>query len=250
MPKGEKRVSTKGNSKPSKEPEPAKTPLQGCADTLTPEERAHVCQYIERAKKNPPVPRLKVTGNTIAHDHANKFVGAALLGQALGTANDDFINGFIDQLATLASPDGKIDEARLNFIVSIIKDNKPRDQNEAMLAAQMAAVHLAMMSFAGWLARADILPQLDSYQRGCNALARTFVTQLEALRLYRTGGEQKITVTQEASLDPAQPIARSSVERRRQRTVDPRSVPTPSPTPATPLKPRPAGVALNKAEKK
>ena len=240
-------MSAKDNSKES---EPAKTPLQGCEDSLSPEERARVDQFVERAKNNPIGPRLKVTGNNIAPDHTNNFVGTALLGQALGTANTDFLRGFIEQLARLASPGREIDEARLNFIVSIIKDNQPRDQNEAMLVAQMAAVHLAMMSFAGWLARADILPQLDSYQRGCNALARTFVTQLEALRLYRTGGEQKITVTQEASLDPAQPIARSSVERRRQRTADPRSTPIHSPTPAMPLKPRPAGVALNKAEKK
>jgi hypothetical protein len=143
-----------------------------------------------------------------------------------------------------------IDEARLNFIVSIIKDNQPRDQNEAMLVAQMAAVHLAMMSFGRYLATADDLLQLDSYQRGFNALSRTFVTQLEALRRYRTGGEQTVTVTQGAPQDAAQPVARSSVERRRQRTADPRSTPMHSPTPAMPLKPRPAAVALNQEEKK
>ena len=118
-----------------------------------------------------------------------------------------------------------------------------------MLAAQMAAVHLAMMNFAGYLASADNLAQLDSCQRGCNALARTFATQLEALRRYRIGGEQKVNVTDLAPQDAAQPVARSSVERRRQRTADPRSTPPHSPTPAMPLKPRPAAVALNKEEK-
>jgi hypothetical protein len=240
-------VSAKDNSKES---EPAKTPLQGCADTLSPEERARVDQFVERKKKNPTGPRLKVTGNTIAPDHPHNSVGIALLGQALGTANTDFLRGFIEQLARLASPGREIDEARLNFIVSMIKDNQPRDQNEAMLAAQMAAVHLAMMSFAGYLASADNLVQLDSYQRGFNALGRTFVTQLEGLRRYRTGGEQTVTVTQGAAQDLAQPVARSSVERRRQRTADPRSTPIHSPTPAMPLKPRPAAVALNKEEKK
>jgi hypothetical protein len=186
----------------------------------------------------------------LAFDHPDDRVGTALIGQALGTANTDFLSGLIKQLARLASPNREIDEARLNFIVSIIKDNQPRDQNEAMLAAQMAAVHLAMMSFAGYLASADNLAQLDSYQRGCNALARTFVTQLEALRLYRTGGEQKTPVAQKASQDAAQPVARSSVGRRRQRTSDPRSTPTHSPAPAMPLKPRPAAVSLNKDEKK
>jgi hypothetical protein len=116
-PKGEKRVSAKDNSKES---EPAKTPLQGCEDSLSPEERARVDQFVERAKNNPIGPRLKVTGNNIAPDHTNNFVGTALLGQALGTANTDFLMGFIEQLVRLASPGREIDEARLNFIVSII----------------------------------------------------------------------------------------------------------------------------------
>jgi len=94
------------------------------------------------------------------------------------------------------------------------------------------------------------MPQLDSYQRGCIALARTFVTQLEALRLYRTGGEQKITVTQGAPQDAARPAARSSVERRRQRIADPRSTPAYAPTPATPLKPQPAAVPPELTRKK
>ena len=233
----------------SKEPESAYTRSQGCADILSPDERARVGQFLERAKKNPTGPRLKVTGNKIAFDHPDDRVGTALIGQALGTANTDFLSGLIKQLARLASPNREIDEARLNFIVSIIKDNQPRDQNEAMLAAQMAAVHLAMMSFAGGLSNADNLPQLDSYQRGFNALARTFVTQLEALRLYRAGGEQKATVTQGAQ-DAAQPITRRIVERRRQRTADPRSTPTHSPAPAMPLKSRPPTAALNNEEKK
>jgi len=43
-------------------------------------------------------------------------------------------------------------------------DFKPRDQIEAMLAAQMAAVHNATMTFARRLAHVDIIPQQDSAQ--------------------------------------------------------------------------------------
>ena len=91
-----------------------------CADILSPDERARVGQFLERAKKNPTGPRLKVTGNKIAFDHPDDRVGTALIGQALGTANTDFLSGLIEQLARLASPNREIDEARLNFIVSII----------------------------------------------------------------------------------------------------------------------------------
>jgi hypothetical protein len=72
---------------------------------------------------------------------------------------------------------------------------EPRDQIEAMLAAQMAAVHNATMTFAGRLNRVDNIQQQDSAERAFNKLARTFGAQVEALKRYRTGGQQqKVTV--------------------------------------------------------
>ena len=63
-----------------------------------------------------------------------------------------------------------------------------------MLAAQMAAVHNATMTFARHLAHVDNIPQRDSAQNAFNKLARTFAAQVEALKRYRSGGEQKMTV--------------------------------------------------------
>lgn len=63
-----------------------------------------------------------------------------------------------------------------------------------MLAAQMAAVHMATMTFARRLAHVDNIAQQASTERAFNKLARTFAVQLEALKRYRTGGEQKVTV--------------------------------------------------------
>jgi hypothetical protein len=90
--------------------------------------------------------------------------------------------------------DGKIDEQALNFMLAAVKGIEPRDQVEAMLAAQMAAVHQAMMTFARRLAHVEIIQQQDSAERAFNKLSRTFATQMEALKRYRTGGEQKVTV--------------------------------------------------------
>jgi hypothetical protein len=44
------------------------------------------------------------------------------------------------------------------------------------------------------LAHVDNIPQQDSAERAFNKLARTFATQMEALKRYRTGGEQRVTV--------------------------------------------------------
>jgi hypothetical protein len=81
-------------------------------------------------------------------------------------------------------------QAGLNFVLSLVKGVGPKDQVEAMLAAQMAAVHNATMTFARRLAHVENIQQQDSAERAFNKLARTFAAQVEALKRYRTGGEQ------------------------------------------------------------
>jgi hypothetical protein len=75
-------------------------------------------------------------------------------------------------------------------MLSVIKAIEARDQLEAMLAAQMAAVHMASMTFAGRLAHVDNIPQQDSAERAFNKLNRTFATQMEALKRYLSGAER------------------------------------------------------------
>ena len=113
---------------------------------------------------------------------------------ALGTADQDFYSGILRQLASAGSHGPEIDEQGLNFMLSVIKGVGPRDQLETMLAAQMAAIHMASMTFARRLAHVEDIPQQDSAQNAFNKLTRTFVAQMEALKRYRTGGEQKVTV--------------------------------------------------------
>jgi len=88
----------------------------------------------------------------------------------------------------------KPDERGVNFMLAAIRAVAPKDEVETMLAAQMAAVHMATMTFARRLNHVDNIPQQDSAERAFNKLARTFAVQLEALKRYRTGGEQKVTV--------------------------------------------------------
>ena len=50
------------------------------------------------------------------------------------------------------------------------------------------------MMLARRLNHVETLQQQDAAERAVNKLARTFATQLEALKRYRTGGTQKVTV--------------------------------------------------------
>ena len=58
----------------------------------------------------------------------------------------------------------------------------------------MAVVHMATMTFARRLGHVENIPQQDSAERAFNKLARTFATQVEALKRYQTGGEQRMTI--------------------------------------------------------
>ena len=161
-------------------------------------ERTSIEAYLTRKRERPPAPRMKVKdkkdGAHTMIDHPEPGVGLVLLMDALGTSDTDFLNGLLRQLVNAGSPGQEADEEGLNFMLAVVKGVEPKDQVEAMLAAQMAAVHNATMTFARRLAHVDNIVQQDSAERAFNKLARTFTAQVEALKRYRTGGEQKMTV--------------------------------------------------------
>jgi hypothetical protein len=71
---------------------------------------------------------------------------------------------------------------------------QPRDQIEATLGVQMAAIHLATMKAAENLGGAKNLNVMDMQEKALNRLARTFAAQMEALKRYRSKGEQRVYV--------------------------------------------------------
>jgi hypothetical protein len=167
------------------------------AHKVTAAELTAIKKYLARLEAKPSG-RFRVSKDgsnlQIGFDHPDQLVGRALVMDALASADEDFLNGIMNQLAK-ASPHGQdIDERGLNFMLSVIKGIEPRDQLEAMLAAQMAAVHVATMTFARHLAHAEKIVLVDSAERAFNKLSRTFAMQMEALRRYRSDAEQKVTL--------------------------------------------------------
>jgi hypothetical protein len=164
---------------------------------VTATERTVVDKHFARREAKPQI-RLRISKNgsdpQIELDHPNKPIGQALLGEFLASADGDFVNGIVGQLANASGHGRELDEHGLNFMLSVIKGIEPRDQLEAMLAAQMAAVHVASMTFARRLAHVENIPQQDSAERAFNKLTRTFAMQMEALKRYRAGAEQKVTL--------------------------------------------------------
>ena len=99
-------------------------------------------------------------------------------------------------LANASRGRNALSQSGTTFMLSVVKGIEPRDQIEAMLAAQMAAVHAASR-----LLRSSPRAHVESISRSRTAprppstsSARTFAAQVEALKRYRSGGEQKMTV--------------------------------------------------------
>ena len=130
-------------------------PNAGPDGKITSQERTAIGRFFARNAAN-PAPRLKVTKGKyteIAPQHRDAVVGQMLLMDALGTSDVDFYDGLIKQLASFDSPEEQTYEQRLNFMLSVVKGIQPRDQLEAMLAAQMATVHMLSMALAQRLAQ-------------------------------------------------------------------------------------------------
>jgi hypothetical protein len=105
-----------------------------------------------------------------------------------------------------------LDERELSFALSMVKGIRPRDDNEGMLAAQMAAVHIATMTAARRLANVETIDQQDSASNMFNKCARTFTAQVEALKKYRSTGEQSIKVQHVNVHDGGQAIVSSTLQ--------------------------------------
>jgi hypothetical protein len=113
---------------------------------------------------------------------------------AFATGDISFCGEILLQLAGASVQDGEVNERQLNFMVSVVKGIQPRDQLETMLAAQMAAIHSLTMDMAGRLKVSTSFADIDCTERTLNKLARTFAGHLDALKRYRSTGEQKVTV--------------------------------------------------------
>lgn len=164
------------------------------------EREQDVFSEVDSQYKAQKTPRLKVkpigeNAASISFDHPNGKVAYALLMKAIGTTDYDFGEGLLSHLAIAATKGKKTDETRLNFMISTIKGIQPRDQIEAMLAPQMAAVYTTIMNLFQQLASvgANIAVQ-ESIERQLNKFIRTFAMLMETLKRYRANGEQKVTV--------------------------------------------------------
>jgi hypothetical protein len=180
------------------QPETANDTQGKTAPKPQPKEQARIEAVAAKAQArvDAPAMELEMKGNVleVTFKHPDPVTADILMMADLGTCDPCFMVGAHNQVAGIGAPGAKIDATNSNFILSVVRGVQPRDELEAMLAIQMGAIHLATMTMARRLNHVDNIPQQDSAERTLNKLARTYAMQMEALKRYRTGGQQKVTV--------------------------------------------------------
>jgi hypothetical protein len=165
----------------------------------TPRERRAVEASAATRQARPPVPPLKITATepstqVVSVAHPDQAFGEEVLASALGSAEPTFMRGLLLQLANVANITRTDREEQLNFILSMVLGVEPRDPIETMIASQMAAIHNALMDTARIFNGITTIEEQDSTSNALNKLARTFAIQVDTLKRYRTGGEQRVVV--------------------------------------------------------
>jgi hypothetical protein len=117
------------------------------------------------------------------------------LARVSGSNSLDFQQGLVSQLGNAAGGEGDVLLGRLNAMLAAATGIRPKDEIEGMLAAQISAVHeLAMRGLAGVSRNEGKENWYPLYVGQATRLLRTFAVLVEALKKYRSRGEQKVIV--------------------------------------------------------
>jgi hypothetical protein len=139
-------------------------------------------------------PRLKdgEAAGTVVADTRDMPLWGARLAKALGVDEPWLLDMLLNQAANCMPGE----PARAASVaIAAVQSVGPRDGVEAMLAVQMAAIHAAAMKMLNRAMQEQ--PSLEIYDSIVNRatkLLRTYTTQVEALKRYRSAGEQRVVV--------------------------------------------------------
>ena len=185
----------------------ARTKTEAAAPAEKPEptdaERAEVRDYMARVKARGRRP-LRFTAEQrpgkpvrLGQTHVHPDVALFRMMNTLGTTSVDLADRLVSQILNathLQSSNEPISENTLNAALGAVAGIAPRDEAEAMLAAQMVGVHWVAMDLLSQVGSTDNRFLFNDAGNLVAKLLRTYTAQLEALKRYRSAGEQRVVV--------------------------------------------------------
>lgn len=150
-------------------------------------------KQIRRNNKKPKLPRLeinekeqKLSLSDVPEDYFEQF--GLIKPESVSVLLEQIINSSIEQNS---SDFNKNANAALEMFHGI----NPTDKIESMLAIQMIACHnIALYMCKKTLLKEQTIDGINNNVNRTTKLMRTFATQMEAFKKYRTGGKQTIQV--------------------------------------------------------
>jgi hypothetical protein len=186
-------------------PAPAKATYKETA-----RDKAAVERYRDRERKRPEAARIKVgpqkgrevqtalepaTGDCL-RDSVAGTVAAARLSETFGGVTYISANLLTSNLMNATRTKDGVSEQEVNAALSLVAEIAPHDGIEAMLAVQMVNAHGLICELQRRMRNTvENIPQQDSNGALLVKMLRTFTAQVETLKRYRTGGEQRVSVT-------------------------------------------------------
>jgi len=197
---GDKQVknSVKGRQRQTQKPE---VPKDLVNKEYTDEEKARIAKYL-----NEPV-KFKSDKDAsdnfiLKHEAIDETSYITKFTEAFGTSDKDLQNYLLNQVVHTfrgyVSAEGFDYERQAEFAnnaMALLKGIQPQDEVEGMLAVQMIAVHnMAMETMKRAMITGQPPQWIESNVNHATKMLRTFTAQMEALKRYRTGGQQKVIV--------------------------------------------------------
>jgi len=101
---------------------------------------------------------------------------------------------------------GNKGEPYREMMAAMPAEMQPQDAVEAMLVNQMVATNAALAVTSQRMMDSDTLQRFEVYERAVTRLARTFISQTEALKKYRAKAQQVVRVERVTVEDGGQAI--------------------------------------------
>lgn len=183
----------------------AKVPKDLVKKEYTDEEKARIAKYFERLKRQPV--KFKSGEDTsdkptLIHETTDETLSRVKFTEAFGTPETELqmflLNQVVQTFRGFVSSEG-FDYSKMaefsNNAMAILNGIQPQDEIEGMLSVQMIAVHnMAMDTMKRAMIEGQTVEGRESNINHATKMLRTFAAQMEALKRYRTGGQQKVIV--------------------------------------------------------
>jgi hypothetical protein len=172
---------------------------------LSEAEVASILRFAEKRKKAIPLPPFQIKhdketsgqkvilgGEGLSREQSAAMVAA--LSDLTGTAHHDLAKKLVfSTVSTFPGAEHNMITA-LMVTMGALAEIAPRDGLEGLLASQMASCHNLSLNLMKRAAMAQNMEYLSTCLNQANKLMRTFTAQVEALKKYRSKGEQKVVV--------------------------------------------------------